>query len=105
MSNLIVTFCRALGSPPVIVGRNCRSEAIAIGSSATLGDMVCDAGSNHEENVADLYAEADCWVDIATAPIAEIPGTDPWITSFFMATGERTQRTIAKGDRVSVIAG
>lgn len=105
MSDLKVTFGRGVGNPPVLVGANRRSEAMTISGTAELGDLVCDSGSFHGENIADLYAEANCWVQIGPSPTAEAPGTDPYGNSFFMATGERIQVLIAKGDRVSVISG
>lgn len=103
MANLEVTFGRATDNPPIMIGRNCRSESITIGATSDQGDLICDAGSYHGENVADLYAGGNCWVQIGSNPSAEPPGTDPYSESFFMATGERMQKSIAKGDRVAVI--
>lgn len=103
MSNVYVTFGRALGSPPVLVGDNRRTEIIAIGGTATSGTLVCDAGSHHQENTADILAEAACWVEIGQNPTATPPGTDPDTTSFYMAAAERLQFSIVKGDKVSVI--
>lgn len=105
MADLIVTFGRGIGNPPVLYGAHRRSESIAIGGSATLSDLVCDPGSFNMENIADLYAGANCWVQIGSSPTAEPTGTDPYTQGFYMASGERMQFAIVKGDRVSVISG
>lgn len=101
MSNLVVTFGRALGNPPIMMGRSCRTESVLIGSGGELSDMVCDPSDNHGENACELLAEADCWVCIGAAPTAAAPGSDP-TDSFKMLTGERVNRTLVKGDRVAV---
>lgn len=101
MADLIVTFGRIVG--PVMGGRNCRTEAMLITSPAEVSDMVCDPSDNFNENVADLLAGADCWVEIGASPVAAAPGSDP-SDSFKMLSGERVQRSIVKGDRVSVIS-
>lgn len=103
MAELIVTFGHGIGNPPVLVGANRRSESITIGGSHTESDMVCDSGSFHQENIADIYAGANCWVQIGSNPAAEPTGTDPYTSGFYMASGERIQVMISKGDKVSVI--
>lgn len=98
MSNLVVSFGRIVG--PVMLGRDCRTELIAI-TTVTSGTMVCDPGDHHQENVADLLAEAACWVCIGASPTAAVNGSNG---SFKMLEGERHQRALVKGDKVSVIA-
>ena len=103
MADLVVTFGRIAG--PVMRGRDCRSERIAIaaGTDPTIGQMVCDPGDNEGENVADLLAEAACWVEIGPDSFAHDP-LNTTTTSFKMASGERLQKAIQKGDKVSVVA-
>lgn len=99
MANLVVTFRRAQGTPPVMVGRNARTESVAIGGTSAPTTMVCDPSDNNQESIADLYAAAACWVKIGDGtPVATANGT-----SAYMAEGERLQFTIVKGDRVAVI--
>lgn len=99
MANLVVTFRRALGNPPVMVGRNARSESIAIGASSAPGTLVCDPSDNNGESCVDLYAGAACWVKIGPGTPVAAANT----TSFFMAEGERLQFSLVKDDRVAVI--
>ena len=76
-----------------------RTEKVDLdGSDAGIGTMVVV-----HENVADLYAEADCWVVIGPAPVAEDPASGIG-ESWFMANGERIQVHIERGDRVSAVS-
>jgi hypothetical protein len=107
MSYLIVTFARAGADIPVMRGSNQRTEKVSIDAATTdpspATNMVADASSNHGENVADLIAEAKCWVEIGPDPDAGDSGSGIG-NSFVMLAGERRQYSINKGDKVSVVA-
>lgn len=107
MAYLIVTFGRAGGDVPVMRGANQRTEKLSIDAATTdpapATEMVADAGSNYGENVVDLIAEAKCWVEIGPDPDAGDSGSGIG-NSFVMLLGERRQYSIAKGDKVSVVA-
>ncbi len=106
MSYLIVTFGHASSDIPVMNGRNRRTEKLTIAAPASdpvVTTMVCDAGSNHGENIVDLFAEAKCWVEVGAAADAVDPSSGIG-TSFVMNAAERLQFSIVKGDIVSVVA-
>ncbi len=73
MANLIVTFSRARDYPgaiaPVSVGRNSRTEQVAIPLLAS-GDTVGTLTANSDENLVELVALAPCWVAIGQSPEA-----------------------------------
>lgn len=105
MANLIVTFCRAAGA--VMDGNPWRTEKLDIAapsSDPVVTEMAAgsDPGS-HQENIADLYAEAACWVHIAAEPDAVDPDSIVGWSKFIRA-GERMQFAIRRGERVSVVA-
>ena len=83
---------------PVMVGNAARTERIVMASASvgsTPGLLACVAG----ENIVDIYAQADCWIQIAAVPVAETEGA----TSRFMASGERMQFWIETGHKVAGI--
>lgn len=100
MSDLIVTFTRAIVDPPraaivpLEVARQARSEVVPIGTGGDTTTAAAAAG----ENVISLLAEADCWIDIGEDPEAAVG------TSRKMLEGERLQFWAQLGDKVSVIA-
>lgn len=100
MADLIVTFGRGLSAPPVMDGNPRRTEVVTIGGSAEETTLT----ATQTENIVDLYAGADCWVEIGAAPEAAVPNTDGETSSGFIATGERMQFKISTGEKVSVIA-
>lgn len=105
MAFLIVTFTRAGSDLPVMSGRIARTEKLLITSGQTdpvVGNLVCDPGDNNQENVVDLLAEAACWVEIGENPAADDPSGGMG-ASFKLKEGERMQRFVVKGDRVSVV--
>lgn len=108
MADLIVTFGRASGDPPVMYGSGRRTEVLAIAASATdpvVTAMSSDDSPGHRsENVVDLYAGADCWVEIGVDPVAAVPDAPPANKSFFMKSGDRHQAYLRSGEKVSVVA-
>jgi len=105
MANLIVTFGRGSGDPPVMYGSGRRTEVLAIGGSAVATTMANqDGGAQTSENCADMYADTDCWVEIGAAPVASAPAAAPNNKSFAISAGERHWAYLRPGEKVSVIA-
>ncbi len=103
MAFLIVTFGRVRdGSAPVMDGAPMRTEKLEIAAAET--DAVVSGAAESGEDIADLRAGADCWVEIGETPDAADPGSGVG-DSFFMASGERRQFKIRHGSSVSVVAG
>ncbi len=102
MALLIVTFGRVRdGSAPVMDGEPVRTDKLTIAAEVT--DPVLSAASIAGEDIADLHAGADCWVELGASPDATDPGSG-LSDSHFMASGERRQFKIRVGTKVSVIA-
>lgn len=107
MANLNVTFTKVVPSPepahkvPIAVGNAARSEKINIGSTSTPGTLSTLAG----ETVVELYAEANCWLQIGSSPVIDRDAnSDGDIDGFYMASGERLHRWVSEGEKVAVIA-
>lgn len=102
---LIVTFSSVfpVSDPqhvhaPVMVGSKARTERIVV-SSATEGSTAGSLSCASDECVVDIYATADCWIQIGASPAAEVEGA----TSRFMAAGERAQYWVETGAKVAGI--
>lgn len=103
MADLIVTFGKASGDPPVMQGRGRRTEVLTISGSSDTTTMAAGTSGHRGENIADLLALGDCWVEIGTTPDAVEPGAAPANKSWPMQEGERMQMDLDDGDKVSVI--
>lgn len=105
MANLWVTFGRARATPPLMDGSG-RTEPVEIGAEAAATTMVAGTAGARGEDACELLAEADCFVSIGEEPEAEDPngtGAASPSASFPMKSGERLNRGIKAGDKVSVI--
>jgi len=100
---LHITFGRAIGSPPLMVAATQRSTKLEIVAGET-DSAITTLAADDTDNAVDLLAELDCWVDIGQGADAGEPGVDGRISSFRMATGERLQKIVDEGDKVSVVA-
>lgn len=104
MADVIVTFGRALGNPPVMQGNPRRTVTLTIsGTAATTSIAAGDVAGNRGENIVDLLAGADCWVEIGPDPTAAAPSSAPENRSWPMKSGERMQMNVDEGDKVSII--
>lgn len=101
MPNLIVTYTRAAenrhpqaGWLPVEEGEAAQTELVEIGETSEAGALAA-TGSNFIVRVA---AEADCWVSIGAAPVAEVGSG----RKLFAGTWD--QFACRPGSKVAVIA-
>jgi hypothetical protein len=100
--SLIVTFTSAvplqsLASPvPIARGSGCRTHLIAVGGTTTAGAL---SGAVTEQ-IATIFAQENCWVNIGPTPVAVVGGSGCW----YMASGERLDFHLAVADKVAVIA-
>lgn len=101
MAKLWVTFGRARSNPPLMDGSG-RTEGLDIGSE-TSTTMIAGTAGLRGEDACELVAEADCFVSIGDDPEAEVPA-GPGSSSFPMKSGERLNRGLKAGDKISVIA-
>ena len=83
---------------PVMVGSKARTERIVM-SSASVGSTAGSLSCASDECIVDIYAQADCWVQVGPTPVAETEGA----TSRFMAAGERAQYWVEAGAKVAGI--
>jgi hypothetical protein len=107
MADLIVTFGRADGSPPLLNDEPIRTRVLTISAPSTdpvvTSIAVGDAVGHRQENAVELIAGAACWVSIGPDPVAERP--DAGATgSFHMLSGQVTHRSVKAGSKVSVVS-
>jgi len=98
LANLIVTFGVLSLPSPIMDARPKRTEKVALGGGGSVTTMHAT-----RENVADLYAEAACWVEVGPAPVAADPSSSVG-ESWFMAEGERLQAHLESGSKVAAVA-
>lgn len=103
MADVIVTFGRASGSPPLMQGRGRRTQSLTIGGEAVATSLSASIAGSRGDNVVDILALGDCWVEIGPEPVAAAPGAAPANKSWPMKSGERMQFDVDDGEKVSVI--
>lgn len=104
MADVIVTFGRASGSPPVMQGKGRRTEVLTLSGSAATTTLSASTAGSRGENIVDILALGDCWVEIGPNPAAAAPGSPPANKSWPMSDGDRMQFDVDDNDKVSVIA-
>lgn len=103
MADLIVTFSSVFPAAdsqhsyaPVMRGSKARTESLTMNTTAS---EQTGTAAQSDEDVVDIYAEADCWVAIGADPDPESSDS-----RWFMVEGDRIQFGVAAGDHVAVIA-
>ncbi|MEK9752498.1 MAG: hypothetical protein VW338_04705 [Rhodospirillaceae bacterium] len=107
MATLYVNFSRAaLGEEtfvPVPYGPAARSEMIDIGGTSEVGDISAAAG----EDVIEVYADTDCWIQIGAAPVATAGelGSAPQVNDCrFLPASTFREYAVDPGHKIAVIA-
>lgn len=94
MANLIVTFGKSLGGK-LEYGADARTEELEITGGHTETGLVASGA----EDVVTLYAQADCWVVLASNPDAE--AADVGANRRFMKEGWQRQFAATSGMKVA----
>jgi hypothetical protein len=106
MATLVVTFSSAFSNParahsvPLATGSMARTEIITLGSASgggTPGTLLCAAN----EDVAELVADADCWVAIGDAPNPESTDDDGARLAHYLKADMPYQYRVAAGQSVA----
>lgn len=103
MADLIVSFARAHGTPPLLEANSIRTEILEIAAAVTEA-VVTELAARKTDNCIDLCAGADCWVAIGADPDAGNPSDSQFQSSFKMKSGERLQIWAEYPSKVSVVA-
>lgn len=104
MATLWVTFGKHIQTPaaPVMDGNQQRSFAMTIPEGSDGADASSFA-ANARENIVKLVADEDCYVEIGSAPDAQVPDDSTGVTGTKLTSGVPEWFAIDAGEKVSVV--
>lgn len=99
MADVIVTFGRSNDQGNLELGRQSRTEVLAIGAGAVQTSIAARSG----ENVVTILALGNCWVAIDTHAADDVANSAAGTKRRAMRENTERQFAVSTGDKVAVI--